>query len=624
MPKPTVVIKNFLGGWNCDTAPSELQVNELAIADNIDLKSGGDFGTRMGVTPLNDTAYDGPLLWTKKWVKSDGTNVILGVISLTTGYFLYEIGTAGGALTLICEVKSSDIAIEFHLTYALILDGTTYRYWDGTHLYDAAPATPVAPAVTAQSGGVSGVGLYYCVVVLVNSIGAESALSPVISVTTAAASNFEWNNIPLGNASTMARKLYRTKVNSDVYYYVDTIEDNTTIHYTDKIADVNLVDAHVVYDINPIERCKYLVRQPTTSRFFAAGDKNYPSRLHWSEIDNPGCWLEDSYYEPLTGGGPILGVDVFSDGVLVMYASGFYAWRGINPGSTTDADDTGNVTWSKLPVDHGAINSRSTSLTPGTFSFLSLGGLWSLSELIYSDINVSLFETSNMVKNLAQNKVLTEINAITNKEVCRLVWDIPRQRLLLAYTTDAGTVAAADKILVYHWGIGGGFTRYTGLTVYDFCLLDTGEMLISSGKTIYKMNSGGDDAGVAIETKVETAFYDIDAPMIRKKLSKLFITTEGGNSASTIQILVTNGKKTVSVSPILLYASGLWNNDWYWDDTVKWPESGILDKERVVQGVMEGSEFQVKIYHTSLGERIKIFGIGLQYHKYTAKGDRSK
>jgi hypothetical protein len=205
-----------------------------------------------------------------------------------------------------------------------------------------------------------------------------------------------------------------------------------------------------------------------------------------------------------------------------------------------------------------------------------------------------------------------------------MVWDIPRQRLLLAYTTSAGDIDYCDKILVYHWGISGGFTRYTGLKVYDFCLLDTGDLLISSGDKIYKMYSGSDDAGVAIETKVDTAYYDMDAPMVRKKLSKLFISTEGGNSASTIQIQVNNGRKVVSVLPILLYSNGIWNTDYSWDDGTSWPELGLLEKERTVQGIMEGSKFQIQIYHMALGERIKIFALGLQYHQYTAKGDRRK
>lgn len=623
MSIPTVVIKNFLSGWNCDDDPSELRPDELAVADNIDLYPGGYFETRMGITGLNDTTYDGKILWMKKWQKTNGTNLVLGVISRATGYYLCEIGIAGGALTTICQVASPDISLEFSLDYVLFLDGTNYRYWDGTNVWDAIPAAPATkPAVTAQSSGHSGAGLYYMAFTFVNAIGGESPLSAIVSVTTTGASDFAWNNIPLGDASIKARKLYRTKAGGTTYYYVDTLADNKTIYYLDKIADSSLNDARKTWDFEAIKRCKYLLRQSTTSRYFAAGDSRYPSRLYWSELDAPGQWLEDSYYEPLTGGGPILGIDTFSDGVLVMYATCFYAWRGTNPGSTTDAADTGNVTWSRLPVDHGVVGNRASCLTPGTYTFLSLGGIWSLSELIYSNINVSLFETSSMVKNLTQNKVLKEINAITNRNLSRLIWDIPRQRLLLAYTTTAGTTEAADKILVYHWGIGGGFTRYTGLKVYDFCLLDTGEMLISGGDKIYKMYSGADDAGVAIETKVATACYDMDAPLIRKKLSKLFIGTEGGNSASTIQILVNNNQKTVSVSPIRLYSSGFWNSDYNWDDELPWPETGVLNKERMVQGIMEGTQFQIQIYHSSLGERIKIFKLGLQYKQYTAKGDR--
>jgi hypothetical protein len=644
VPKSTKVIKNFAGGWNCDADPFVLQLNELAVADNIDISPESGFETRKGKVALNSAAYDGLILRMRKRTQLNGTVVILGVYLLDSAYYLVKIGTAAGALTTLCTLASAAVSFTFYSEYVFFIDGSSYRYYDGSAVYTVKPDAPAtSPTVTSASSGSSSSGTYRYAVTFVNDTGTESAPCTTGTITVSAGYKFNWTDIPIGGVNIKARKLYRSKAYSsssydggdeglygdgdDALYYVDTIEGNSTTSYTDNVADSDLTTVYDdILDITPLTRCKYLIRHTKTARFFAAGDSKYPGRLLWSEVDKPGAWKEDSYYEPLTGGGSVIGLDDFADGVLVMYASEFYAWQGSDPGSTTDAESiSGDVTWSRLPVDHGAVCNAAACRTPGTYSFLSLGGIWTVNSYIYSDVNVSIVETSGITKNIAQNKVTTELAQITNYDATRMIWDVPRQRLLLAYSTDAGAVA--DKILVYHWGIGAGFTRYTGLTVYDFCLLDTGELYISSGNTIYKMNTGTDDAGTAIEATVKTAFFDFDLPVVRKKLCKVFLNATSGVTAdTTIDLQVTNGAKTVELHPITSAGIGAsWTDDYTWDDTTTWiaASSQTLAKERVLQGILEGQSFQLQIFNSNLGERVKVHNIGMQYKKYKVKGGRT-
>jgi hypothetical protein len=645
MSKSTAVMGNFSGGWNCDAEASMLKPNELAEADNIDLLAGGGFETRLGRTALNSTPYGNTettmtLLYLIKWTKKDGTLVMLGVfknVASGTSYSLFQVGLAGGALTNITTLMSADVSFDFHRDYILILNGGTDFLYSGGTTATTASVRPIqvsgvsaAPTVTTQTGGTSGAGIYKCMYTYINSLGAESLIGDATTITVAASSKFVWTNIIYSsNSELTARKLYRTKVGGEVFYYVNTISDNTTNSFVDNIADVDLVTKFETDNIiTTIEKCKYIIHHPRSGRYFAAGNPDYPYRLYWSDIDNPGYWGADDYYDPESGAGPTIGLDIYADGLLVIYQSCFYVWRGIDPGSIKLAVTSGDVTWSKLPVDHGVVHRRAACRTPGTYSFLSLGGIWTLNTLVYSDINVAVVETENMVKNITVNKVQTELDDITNMSLSRMLWDVPRQQLLLAYTTQAGTVTYADRLLVYHWGKGGGFTRYTNLKIYDMCLMDNGDLYISSGDTVYKLFTGSTDAGAAIEARITTAFFDFGSSLVRKKLKKVYLNgASGGPSSSTIEMQVNNGSKTVRLNPITFVGQGAkWTSAYTWNDAnIKWGSSKIkaLSKERVVQGILEGQSFQLKIFHDNLGKQTKFSQIGMEYIKYKVKGERS-
>lgn len=117
---------------------------------------------------------------------------------------------------------------------------------DVTTGYLAAPGA-LTSALAAAGAGVLGNGLYKYLVTFVNATGETNAGTANAGTTVAdytTNGKIALSAIPMGAAGTTARRLWRTKVGGSTYYLhiagTAALADNTTVVYTDNIADASL------------------------------------------------------------------------------------------------------------------------------------------------------------------------------------------------------------------------------------------------------------------------------------------------------------------------------------------------------------------------------------------------
>lgn len=108
------------------------------------------------------------------------------------------------------------------------------------------PAAPTSNAPTGVGSCTSGTHFWF-VTFVTNNV--ESRMSPASTVQTCSGSNNEpLTAIPLGPSGTTARKIYRTAsaaLATDTAFLVGTISDNSTVTFTDSLADTSLGAANV-------------------------------------------------------------------------------------------------------------------------------------------------------------------------------------------------------------------------------------------------------------------------------------------------------------------------------------------------------------------------------------------
>lgn len=141
-------------------------------------------------------------------------------------------------------VKTITEAVGAAITVAIVRD-ETYIQIAGADCYIYGQTVEPTSAPTAEVGD-SGTltGDYLYAITYVTAEG-ETALGTVLaSAVTAAAQKIELTEIPVsGDSRVTGRKIYRTTADdSETYYLLATLEDNTTTTFSDNVADSSLGD----------------------------------------------------------------------------------------------------------------------------------------------------------------------------------------------------------------------------------------------------------------------------------------------------------------------------------------------------------------------------------------------
>jgi hypothetical protein len=164
-----------------------------------------------------------------------------GGIATGEGFTMYSNPSKDGVINLGDCYYLDEALCRIGVKYDSPTERLTIGYGDIDFIQVPSPTT--APSGTAVSGSGLEIGDYKYRISYVNDSG-ETELSTVASATittTAGNQQIDLTSIPISPTPTViARKIHRTKVGGSLYYYVATINDNTTTIYSDTTPDASL------------------------------------------------------------------------------------------------------------------------------------------------------------------------------------------------------------------------------------------------------------------------------------------------------------------------------------------------------------------------------------------------
>lgn len=363
-------------------------------------------------------------------------------------------------------------------------------------------------------------------------------------------------------------------------------------------------------DLEPIERCRYLAYHPNSFRVFAAGDSQNTQAVYYSEPGDPTYFKNTNVLFPSTAEGPVKGLFVFGDALVVLYENGMWAWRGVEPGQ--------DATWVRLPAPIGPINEATVALTPNSMTFLGPGGLYAVTPSILG-FDVTILPDEGLVRNLAKDKVMTLIRSITNPDHAVAVYDGKHQRYMLAYRDD-GISERSNYVLVYDWELG-SFTRWTNLFITDFCYRRSQELwAATSDGYIIRMNEGYSDYhGSPIRFEIYSKQYNLDFPFHNKRIFRLYVASRqpptDEETMITARLIVDGTEQYVvinqSIRPNFVWGDP-WGGIWGWVDIV-------TSRLRVSAS---GHRVQLRIENDQSDLPVTIYGMAFEFRPKRAKGDR--
>ena len=251
-PKQRQAVDDYRGGFVDNYAINLLKSNELYDARNVIFDDIGSVETRPGLDGLLSIKMNAVI---KKlfFFKKENTPVIfLAAYSNKIGKYNYTTKTFDDVITGFSNSSVVPDIVDYKNKAYIISQGDNIKVYDGSTYWDAGLVKPTSPPTVAVSinapsdtltaadagSGSSKTGTFKYVVTFVTADG-ESGQSDASSQVTVASKDIALTNIPVGKTGegVTARKIYRTKANGIEYYYLTTINDNTTTNYTDNMAD---------------------------------------------------------------------------------------------------------------------------------------------------------------------------------------------------------------------------------------------------------------------------------------------------------------------------------------------------------------------------------------------------
>ncbi len=535
---------DFRGGVNVDASLDHLADNELQVAANIDLSERGGLRKRDGVTTVVSGSPFGAsdkVTQLFEWSQSNGTSLIMAVANKG----LYKI--AGTTATYIRSVQSDKIGYYVFQNKLYFVDGNSYYQYDGT------TCTGVAFSSFTMSGTGSGTdvqaGTYYCFCRFFTGAGEYQNFqdTPVVSVTVTVGQTFVWTGVVPPHENVSRIHLYRTDVgyeNDDAFFLAMDIPANNFapagVYTESKVWEVMVMPetAQSTWDgesLTPIKRCKFAVRHIKSNRFFFAGDSSNQSALYYSEPNQPSIVKPYAVLYPTTGDGPVTGLVVFVDAVLVFFKNSIWAWRGMDPEF--------DAVWQKLPTAEGTEAPDTIELTTNSLTYMGSGGIYSLSPGILG-YNIEVNVDKSLVANIAENKVSKLIKSSSHQAAATATFDAKNGRYILGYSPSGA--AQNSGVLVYDEELK-AFTTWTGFNVYSLLYTRDG-LYIGSDKGVLKQGTGANDvlpAGATnIACKVVTKNYQLDSVLGNFLLHRFMLTVEGVETANPVDIAITiDGKE---------------------------------------------------------------------------------
>lgn len=448
-------------------------------------------------------------------------------------------------------------------------------------------------------------------VTFIQADGYESDPSPVGATDSLdATAAITWSNIPTGPEGTVARRLYRSKSGGNIGYRLTTINNNTTTTYVDSTADVDLNTAFVLITdskSDKIKDCDFLLYHPKSGRVFAASKRS--ADVYYSEQ------MKLEYFRasvtPTSGDGPVVGMRLFGDALVVMYANSAWVWRGQNPDS--------DAIWQKLPMP-GAFSHYGIIDTPGTMTWIGPGGIYSAPPAIlaYGNINVKNEEYS--IVNHAEKKIQTIIENTGRKDAVSAVYDSMTSRVYWAYP-DGKDSTENTYILVLDWTLK-AFTRYTNINAKHLLQRKNGDIIASTNGYLVKLNGAVDDPeDTPVKMNFKSKPYHLDHPFHKKRILRLFTefkAPETGNVTFTFNIYV-DSILVYSRDHVSLGESFVWGES-VWGEAIWGGRELIATRSKISAS---GHRVEVEISCDQLDvEDVIVYGFAFEFRPVRAKGAR--
>jgi hypothetical protein len=625
---PLQVYNDFRGGWNADAAPDSIADNEMAMADDLDLNSRGGIRRRKAYLRLNAISYNAQVKQDIEYTKNDGTNQILSLIGSNLCRMYQTDWTIDST---ICAMSRDTVPHYFYGDKMFFLDGAEYRIYNGVECH-AVQLTPPAAAPTITGNKLKSTGrfngVYKCWVTFVQADGLESDPSPLASIdgevtttstttdnhgqpvqvtTTKYYNILNWSNIPIGPEGTIGRKLYRTKADQSEGRLVTTIGDNTTTTFEDTVSDDSLSVIAILRtdnDLSKVKTCDFIVYHTNSGRVFAASINS--ADVQYSEPSHPEYFR--SWVTPTSGDGPVVGLSIFGDALIVHYSNSAWMWRGKDPKA--------DAVWRRLPIP-GAFANWGIVDTPGSKTWVGPGGIYSVAPgiLAYGDVHI---ETA--VTNFAEKKIQSVIENMGSTSAISAVYDSANSRVYIAYP-DGPTSTANTHIIVLDWAFK-AFTRYTNINAVHLLQRKNGDILAATNGYIVKLNGAMNDPGnVPVFMRFRSKPYALGYPFHKKRILRLyteFKAPDNGDIEVSFNIYV-DSILVYSQKHVSLGESFVWGES-NWGEAI-WGQRELIATRSKVSA--SGHRVEVEIINDQLDiDEVIVYGFSFEYRPIRAKGDR--
>jgi hypothetical protein len=268
MPRSTTPsYYEVFGGLNQESG-SELGDTEARTLQNLYIRNRGqELQRRLGTSPINDELPgDGINADGLEWVRIDGANYLLAVVSGQVYDALADIGlfgaapVSGGATRFTYANESNGCLINERFYLGNGVDQNIR--WDGGTVAQVMPEQPANAATVAVSGAGVMEGTYQYYITFISADGIDSEPSAISLAVTAAVNKVQLSNIPVAATSgnSTGRRIWRNLTSGSTWYPITTLSDNTTTDYLDNAQDA-IVDTTTELDLQTVRfpPCRYLI-----------------------------------------------------------------------------------------------------------------------------------------------------------------------------------------------------------------------------------------------------------------------------------------------------------------------------------------------------------------------------
>lgn len=464
---------NFNGGLNSAGGNLSLQDNESSDLQNVDFNFLGSVLKRNGYTALNTSALSGSPssdgLW---WYESNQSGTLTYyLISVAGGKLYYMTGFDGtwhditGSVSITAGNICSFVNF-FNVVY--ITNGVDVPFqWTGSGNASTIPALTLNTYTFTVSGITTSptVGATYTnntvtfTVIATSLAGASGSIAGTILATGA--------SVPTSSGT-----LTKTGGTGD-----------STIAFTMFAVDTNISKAKYVELYN-----NYL--------FFAnvsVGSTTYPTRIYWSNLQDPTVFLTTSFIEvALNDGQQITGMKVLGDNLIIFKTRSIYVI------SFTGDPDIPFILQGggKTNSDVGCVAPFSIQIVTNGLMFLSFDGLY-------------YFDGSNSTK--VSDRINPTILGLNNTRLSQTRSMVQHNKHRYLFSVPSSSSNTNDTVITWDWYLN-AFSIYTGINAASMCTT------FSSGYQenlyfgdyagfYYHMDNGSDDFPLNVRTAINAYYY---------------------------------------------------------------------------------------------------------------------